>query len=208
MEDKFFSLEEVSRYLKISKSTLYKLSQRNKIPSLKIGKQLRFRKSSVDQWLVDKESEGSVSLNRKSLMIKTHAPALGLSSKKVLLIDDDEIVLKSMVKLLKNHGYRVETAQSAGEALKKAAQLKPDLIITDIRMPGADGIEIIKRIRHFNHENKRPRVPEVIITGYIDPRAEKEAEKLGVTDYIHKPFSITEFLNTVRDKIASVGDTN
>ena len=92
MEDKFFSLEEVSRYLKISKSTLYKLSQRNKIPSLKIGKQLRFRKSSVDQWLVDKESEGSVSLNRKSLMIKTHAPALGLSSKKVLLIDDDEIV--------------------------------------------------------------------------------------------------------------------
>ncbi|MCM8797822.1 MAG: helix-turn-helix domain-containing protein [Candidatus Omnitrophica bacterium] len=57
MEEEFFTLEEVSKYLKIPKSTLYKLSQQGKIPSCKIGKQLRFRKSSLDKWISQKENE-------------------------------------------------------------------------------------------------------------------------------------------------------
>lgn len=61
MEDNFLTLEEVSQYLKIPKSTLYKLSQARKILSVKIGKQLRFRKSSLDKWIGGQEAESIIS---------------------------------------------------------------------------------------------------------------------------------------------------
>lgn len=191
MEDRFFSLNEVVAYLKIPKSTIYKLSQKGKIPSVKIGKQLRFRKSSIDAWLTDKETGNRI------------IPISASEAKQVLVIDDDPLVLRSVTKFLKSQGYGVEIAKNAEEAIEKAGQWSFDLVITDIRMPGLNGIETIKEIRKINTEHNRKPVPEIIITGYMDPAAEKEAQDLGVSDYLYKPFVISEFIKTVQEKLDS-----
>jgi excisionase family DNA binding protein len=184
MQDKFFTLNEVSKYLKIPKSTLYKLSQRGKIPSIKIGKQLRFRKSSLDNWLSVKEAKLTAAPTKKA--------------KRILLVDDDPLVLKTLAQLLQKHGYIVEPAESGEEALEKAKKSRFDLLVTDIRMPGMDGIETIKRLRQFNADTRRQRIPEIIITGYIDPQSQKEAQTLGISDYLYKPFSIDDFISAVQ----------
>jgi len=193
MEDKLLSISEVANYLKIPKSTIYKLSQRKGLPSCKIGKQLRFRKSSVDNWLADQETPQDVEIKNKS--------AKQSAFKKILLIDDDELVQRTIRKFLEREGYHVELAKNGEEAIKKVTQIRFDLMIVDVRMPGINGIETIKRIRSLNRKSKIPTIPEVAITGYMDTQAAREAEKLGITDYVYKPFSISDFMKTINKKI-------
>ena len=201
MEDRFFTIDEVSIYLNIPKSTLYKLSQKNKIPSCKIGKQLRFRKSSLEKWISHKEAK---------LLSQTDKtpPLVNQVLKQVLLIDDDTLVLKAVAKFLEHHGYNVATAESGQVALEKVANLNFDLIIADVRMPGIDGIETIQRIREYSSQNNKPRIPEILITGYIDTEAERRAQTLGITDYVYKPFAIPDFINTVKQRLEFDSDSN
>lgn len=188
-EEKFFTIYEVSNYLKIPKSTIYKLSQSGRLPSCKIGKQLRFKKSSIDKWLHEQETRAT---KEKTVYARS-----------ILLIDDDKLVLKALSRFLHMHGYNVEPAESGEEALEKITKhhIKIDLVITDIRMPGIDGIETIKRLREFHHKHHSRSVPEIVITGFMDQEAELEAEKLGIRDYIYKPFVTTEFIKTIEDRI-------
>ena len=197
MEDKFFSINEVTKILKIPKSTIYKLSQEGKIPCTKIGKQLRFRKSSLEKWL--NESEGKPKID--SLISGGDSTSKKSDTKFVLLIDDDRIVLKSLARFLEHHGYILKVAESGEEALEDIKKWNFDLIITDIRMPGLNGIETIKGIREFHRKNNRPLPGEVIITGYADPEVERQAEKLGITDFIYKPFATRHFLEIIENKL-------
>lgn len=196
MEEKFFTLQEISQYLNISKSTLYKLSQRKKIPSVKIGKQLRFRKSSIDNWLTEKELGA---LPPAGAVIKPRF---------ILLVDDDPLVLKTLSRFLVSRNFRVEAAQSGEEALEKAGKFNFDLLITDMKMPGIDGIGTIKGIRQIRSKGNKPPIPEIIITGYIDTKAQTEAESLGITDYLYKPFIISDFIQTVKEKLELSADSN
>ena len=197
--DIFFTLDEVSKYLKISKSTLYKLSERKDLPSIKIGKQLRFRKSSLDKWFSAKEGISSKEIispaNNDTAYLNKTGP------KHILLVDDDELVLKTISKFLKNYNYDVASACCGEDALEKAEESDFDLIIIDVRMPGIDGIETIKRIREFNQAHNRPKLREIIITAYIDTESQREAEGLGVSDYIYKPFIAGDFIKIVKEKL-------
>ena len=199
MEDKLLSINEVAKYLKIPKSTIYKLSQKGGIPSSKIGKQLRFRLSSIDNWLSKKEGAPEapdlfLTVSRDKILPK-------FQSKNILLVDDDKLVLRTITKLLNQQGYNVESAESGKEALKKIEKEKFDLLIADVRMPDMNGIETIKKIRALYNKRDKPQIPEIIITGYMDPEAEREARKLGITDFIHKPFIISDFVKTVIKKL-------
>jgi CheY-like chemotaxis protein len=107
-------------------------------------------------------------------------------------------------KSLRIYGYKVESDSSGEEALEKARRLSFDLLIIDVRMPGIDGIETIKRFRELYRRYNRPSIPEIIITGYIDIEAQREAERLGIKDYIHKPFAIDEFLKTIEERTRRV----
>lgn len=122
-------------------------------------------------------------------------------TKGILLVDDDLLVLQSLARLLEEHGYRVERARNGFEALDKARSQDFDLVISDIRMPGMDGIEVIQKLREIHRERQHREIPEILITGYSDENAYLRALKLKVTDYLYKPFDLEQFLSTVSQRI-------
>ncbi len=122
-------------------------------------------------------------------------------SKKILIIDDEELVSKSLVKLLKKEGFDAVLATSGSAALKEVAKIDFDLIISDVRMPGMDGIETIKQIRMLLEKENKKAIPEVLITGYADMEKYESASELEIVDYLYKPFDNEEFLRVVRKNI-------
>lgn len=121
--------------------------------------------------------------------------------KNILVIDDEELVAKSLKRLLKKEGYGVTIAASGKEALEKIKDTAFDLIVSDIRMPEIDGIEIIKNIREYLKRKGKKSVPEILITGYASDESFKQAQDLKVADYIYKPFDITEFIKIVKKNL-------
>lgn len=118
--------------------------------------------------------------------------------KNILVIDDEELVIESLKKLLRREGYEVTIAESGKEALQKIKDINFDLIVSDIRMPGMDGIEIIKNIREYFMQKNMKQVPEIFITGVSSEESLRSAQELKVADYIYKPFDIVDFLNVVK----------
>ncbi len=116
----------------------------------------------------------------------------------ILLIEDEEIVVKSIAKLLKKNGYKVTIARRGIEALEAVKKERYNLLICDVRMPGMDGIDTIKEIRKYLQAEGKSLIPEVVITGYADEDKYKEAVKLKVADYLYKPFNINDFLEVVK----------
>ena len=105
--------------------------------------------------------------------------------RKVLVVDDDPVVGKSFNRVLsKDKGYVVITAPNAAEALEKLREQEYDLVFTDIKMPGMDGVELAERVKA-----KRPWTPVVIVTGYGTTANEERARAAGVSDFLRKPLS-------------------
>ncbi len=112
---------------------------------------------------------------------------------RILIIDDDEIVRKSCEKVLSPEGYITVTAGSGREGLKLLSKKPFDLVLTDLRMPDMDGIEVLKRVKEG-----WPDIEVIIITGYGTVKSAIEAIRYGAYDYVEKPFSPEELLNVVR----------
>ncbi len=110
-------------------------------------------------------------------------------AKKILVIDDEELIIKSLKKLLEKNGFIVFVAKNGYDALVITEEEQFDLIIADIRMPGINGVDAVSAI--LEKENFR-NVPIVFITGYSDEEIKKKAAKLKPLAYISKPFDIEE----------------
>jgi CheY-like chemotaxis protein len=106
------------------------------------------------------------------------------TSQKILVVDDDAVVGQSFDRVLSEKGYSVSTALSGREALNKLDRKDYDVVFTDIKMPGMDGLEVAKRIR-----DKCPWTPVVIVTGYGTAANEAKAEVLGVSGFVRKPLT-------------------
>lgn len=119
-------------------------------------------------------------------------------AKKILVVDDDRLVLNSLEKLFRKEGFEVFTAQSGHEALERIEDLDFDLIIIDIRMPELDGVETVKRIKEIRKEKDKPDIPVVFITGYADLAANAQADRLG--EVVLKPFNLEDLLNRVKEQ--------
>jgi CheY-like chemotaxis protein len=117
--------------------------------------------------------------------------------RKVLVVDDDPVVAKSFDRVLSNKGYAVVTACNGEEALKKIAAEDYDVVYTDIRMPGMDGIEVAQHIK-----GRRPWLPVVIVTGYGTADNESRAKAAGVRAVLHKPLSPAMIENSAQDALA------
>jgi CheY-like chemotaxis protein len=116
---------------------------------------------------------------------------------KLLVIDDEDLVRRTVDTALKRHGYDVVLACDAFEGLEKAREGRFDLIISDIKMPGRNGVEGIKEIRRLFDESGIGDVPIIFITGYANLGEELNAEKLG--EIILKPFDVEHLLATIRE---------
>lgn len=119
-------------------------------------------------------------------------------AKKILVIDDDRLVLKSLKRLLENEGYIICCAENGQQAIDLIDQTELDLIISDIRMPGANGIETAHDIRGMFKKKNKEIIPIIFITGYSDENSYNEAQKIGASDFIYKPFDKDKFLQSIK----------
>ena len=118
----------------------------------------------------------------------------------VLVIDDDAVVGRSFDRVLTGKGYEVSTALSGEEALKTMNEADFDVVFTDIKMPGMDGLEVAERIKA-----RCPWTPVVVITGYGTTENEARASVLGVSGFIRKPLT-PEIIESVTLKAVHEAD--
>lgn len=105
----------------------------------------------------------------------------------ILIVDDEEGLREGLSKLLETEGYAALSAESGEQALKILQHAHIDLVLTDMRMPGMDGIELLKKIR-----KQHPDVGVIIITGYGQIESYIEAMNFGAIEYVSKPFKVNE----------------
>jgi len=118
---------------------------------------------------------------------------------RVVVADDEEIVLSLVRDTLEDEGHHVEAAANGPEALKLIEAAPADLIITDIRMPHMDGIELAARARELC-----PDIVVIFMTGYADLNSAKDAIKQGAFEYILKPFELTEIRQAVAKAVEKI----
>ncbi|MFH1416587.1 MAG: response regulator [Elusimicrobiota bacterium] len=121
---------------------------------------------------------------------------------KILLIDDDPQLLRSIEKMLTNYGYDITAIDNGRKALELISKEIFSLIIMDIRMPDQDGLELLNTIREMQGCNEQSNV--IIITGYASEDAPIKAIKLGAADYLMKPFETVDLLSSIEKSMKLV----
>lgn len=114
-------------------------------------------------------------------------------AEKILVVEDDPLMLSALEILLEDEGYDVTTASSGMEAIEKAKNENFDLVVSDVRMAEMDGIETLSNVKQ-----QQPDARSIVITGYASPDIPVQAIKLGVDDYIMKPFDDRQFVASVK----------
>ena len=102
----------------------------------------------------------------------------------ILVIDDEDIMRKSCCRVLNKDGYRTETAEDGDSGLQKIREIKPDLALVDLKMPGMSGMELLEKIRGID-----PNIVSVVITGYATIESAVESMKRNAYDFLPKPFT-------------------
>ncbi|MBW1772852.1 MAG: FAD-dependent oxidoreductase [Deltaproteobacteria bacterium] len=116
----------------------------------------------------------------------TRAIDFGMEARKefrILIVDDELVVRDSLKEWLEDEGFRVDMVESGAEALERLAKESFHLMLLDIKMPGMDGVEVLKRAREIH-----PELPVVMMTAYATVETAVEAMKIGAMDYLMKPF--------------------
>ncbi|HYA90605.1 MAG TPA: response regulator [Thermodesulfobacteriota bacterium] len=112
---------------------------------------------------------------------------------KILVVDDDVIVIKSCRRILEAEGFEVTTVPSADEALEKIKIYDFDLLLVDVKMPKHDGIFLMREIK-----KNWPNIPIIIMSGYPTPETMADVLKLGAVQFIPKPFKPDELMKSIR----------
>jgi excisionase family DNA binding protein len=179
-EEHFLTTEEVLDYLQVNLRTVYRLIKAGKIPAVRVGRQWRFRKRDIDNWLNTSRPSG-----------RSAAGERGASSERprILVVDDEQAVRDLLAKTLTMADYDVDTAPDGPAALDRLRAAEYDLLITDLKMPGMDGLSVIREARRIRQD-----LAVVIITGYSTEASAIEAINLGVAGYLTKPFRLPRIL--------------
>jgi DNA-binding NtrC family response regulator len=119
---------------------------------------------------------------------------------KILVVDDEEVVLESCDRALTSQGYKVARAQNVDNALEKMEKEFFDIVIVDLVMPKKGGMELLKIIKQTH-----PQIQVIMITGYSSIDTAVESIKLGAYDYLSKPFSPSELALTVKNALEERG---
>jgi len=176
-DDVFLTTEEVLEYLHVNLRTVYRLIKAGKIPAVRVGRQWRFRRADLDTWLDNQRTAPSGDSQA------------GEGRHKVLVVDDEEGIRDLLSRTLAMADYDVETTSDGMAALESIRNDGYKLVIADLRMPGMDGLTLIREVKQIN-----PQLPIIIITGYSSESSAIEAVNLGVSGYLTKPVGIPQVL--------------
>ena len=113
---------------------------------------------------------------------------------KILVVEDNELNLKLFCELLRAHGYQAEPVRDGREAVARAREFRPDLIVMDIQMPHISGLELIEQMKR--DEELRP-VPIMAVTAYAAKGDEERIRDAGAEGYVSKPISVMRFVEAV-----------
>jgi len=188
-DDVFLTTEEVLEYLQVNLRTVYRLIKAGKIPAVRVGRQWRFRKRDIDQWLDGQRTTAG------SGPVGNVYPFTG--RKRVLVVDDEETMRDMLSRTLLMGDYEVEAVGDGSAALERIRVGSYDLLVADLKMPGMDGMTLIQHAKHMHAE-----MPIIIVTGFSSESSAIEAVNLGVCGYLTKPFRIPEVLETARRALA------
>ena len=180
-DEVFLTTEEVLEYLQVNLRTVYRLIKAGKIPAVRVGRQWRFRKRDIDAWLDSQRPRTE----------RPAAPSTPTRSarQRVLVVDDEASIRDLLSKTLALAEYDVDTAPDGTSALDRLRAVSYDLLIADLKMPGMDGLTLIRQAKRIKAD-----LPVIIITGFSTESSAIEAVNLGVAGYLTKPFRVPQVL--------------
>ena len=111
----------------------------------------------------------------------------------ILIVDDEEMLRHLLKSELEQHNYSVDSAENGETAIRKLRDKRSDLVILDIRMPGMDGLEVLKTIREENLTDK-----VIMLTGVDELKIARDSLQLGANDFLTKPYDIKTLLACIR----------
>jgi excisionase family DNA binding protein len=180
-DEVFLTTEEVLEYLQVNLRTVYRLIKAGKIPAVRVGRQWRFRKRDIDAWLDSQRPRGD--------RPPTPAAPVRSTRQRVLVVDDEASIRDLLSKTLALAEYDVDTAPDGTTALDRMRAFNYDLLIADLKMPGMDGLTLIRQAKRIKSD-----LPVIIITGFSTESSAIEAVNLGVAGYLTKPFRVPQVL--------------
>jgi excisionase family DNA binding protein len=187
IDETFLTTEEVLEYLQVNLRTVYRLIKAGKIPAVRVGRQWRFRKRDIDSWLDSQRLRGGA---RPAAPAPAPArPAGGTTRPRVLVVDDEASIRDLLAKTLALAEYDVDVAPDGRSALERMRMYPYDLLIADLKMPGMDGLTVIREAKRYKAD-----LPVIIITGFSTESSAIEAVNLGVAGYLTKPFRVPQVL--------------
>src|SRR5262245_42318468 len=188
IDETFLTTEEVLEYLQVNLRTVYRLIKAGKIPAVRVGRQWRFRKRDIDAWLDSQRPRGG-GPRPVPAQPSPARPVAGTARPRVLVVDDEASIRELLAKTLALAEYEVDVAADGRSALERMRMYPYDLLIADLRMPGMDGLTVIREAKRF-----QAGLPVLIITGYSTESTAIEAVNLGVAGYLTKPFRVPQVL--------------
>jgi excisionase family DNA binding protein len=186
IDETFLTTEEVLEYLQVNLRTVYRLIKAGKIPAVRVGRQWRFRKRDIDGWLDSQRPRSAV---RAPVSTPDPRPAAGTNRPRVLVVDDEASIRDLLAKTLALAEYDVDVAPDGRSALDRMRIYSYDLLIADLKMPGMDGLQVIREAKRYKAD-----LPVIIITGFSSESSAIEAVNLGVAGYLTKPFRVPQVL--------------
>jgi excisionase family DNA binding protein len=190
IDETFLTTEEVLAYLQVNLRTVYRLIKAGKIPAVRVGRQWRFRKRDIDAWL---DSQRPRSVDAPAAVAVAVAPRpVAAARPRILVVDDEASIRDLLSKTLAMSDYDVDVAADGRTAIDRMRLNNYDLLITDVRMPGMDGLTVIREARRY-----KANLPVVVITGFSTESTAIEALNLGVAGYLTKPFQRRQVLSKV-----------
>jgi excisionase family DNA binding protein len=191
IDETFLTTEEVLEYLHVNLRTVYRLIKAGKIPAVRVGRQWRFRKRDIDAWLDSQRPRGGPR-PAAATSPQTNDPArpAGASTRpRVLVVDDEASIRDLLAKTLALAEYDVDVAADGRSALERMRMNPYDLLIADLKMPGMDGLTVIREAKRYKAD-----LPVIVITGFSTESSAIDALNLGVAGYLTKPFRVPQVL--------------
>jgi DNA-binding NtrC family response regulator len=128
---------------------------------------------------------------------------MGAKKGKILLIEDEAVVRESVRDWLVDDGYDVECAETGEEALERIEKEDFGVLVLDLRLPGVDGLQVFEQAKKL-----KPKTKGIMITAYPSIETRDKARRLGLIDYLPKPFKVEELEETIKEALQEVVDEN